>query len=545
MTYKTIRPLILVILDGWGIAPNSKGNAISHAKTPHMTKFKNSYPYAELRASGEAVGLPKEEDGNSEVGHLNIGAGRIVYQDLPRINMAIADGQFLQNPVLIHAIKHAKARKSVVHLMGLIGQGTVHSSLEHVYALLWLAKVHGMRPERVAIHIFTDGRDGPPTGGLGIVATIEKKIAEIGVGTIATVCGRYYAMDRDHHWMRTEKAYRLLTKGEGHQALTPYQAVEHAYQKGLTDEFIEPTVIVDSQKDPRAIVSAHDSVISFNYRGDRARQLAQAFVVDDFKTLKTRKFVETEYHDTVTGARVEVKTFARGAKIADLYFVTMSEYERGLSVSGIAFPPEDVKMPIARVLAEHGMRQLHVAETEKYPHVTYFFNGGREEAFRGEERMMFPSPPVSTYDKKPQMSTEQIVAYIIKSLNQRKYDFIVVNFACPDMVGHTGIFNAGVAAVEAADAAVGEVAQETLAHNGVCVITADHGNVEEMISLKTGDVDTKHSTSPVPFIVVGNPFLGRRHLPNGILADVAPTILAILDLPKATDMTGRNLLASP
>lgn len=536
-------PILLIILDGWGIGPNYRGNAVAQAQTPHMHKYQAGYPYAELVASGEAVGLPKGEDGNSEVGHLNLGAGRVVYQDLPRINMAVADGNFLRNEAFLSASKHAKQKRSQLHLLGLVSHGSVHSSVEHLYALLWVAKLQGLGPEQVKIHVFTDGRDGPPTAALGTLAEIDRKIKDIGLGTIATICGRYFAMDRDHHWDRTEKAYRLLTKGEGETALLPYEAIEHAYQKGLTDEFIEPTVIADEKKEPRGLIRPHDACIFFNYRSDRARQLAQAFVVPQFEMLKTRKFASSKYHDTPLAATVQVKTFNRGNRTADLYFVTMTEYERGLPVSAVAFPPDDVKMPLARVVAEKGLRQLHVAETEKYPHVTYFFNGGREEPFLREDRIMIPSPRVATYDKKPEMSSLEIAECVLGRLERNHYNFIVVNLACPDMVAHTGVLSAGIKAVEAADICVNKMVNATLAKGGTCVITADHGNVEEMISRETGDEDTKHSTAPVPFMVISEGLQGRRRLPNGILADVAPTILGLMGIHKPSDMTGRNLFA--
>lgn len=513
---KPLRPVVLIIMDGWGIAPPGRGNAVVLANTPTISSISAAFPHTRLQASGEWVGLPRGEDGNSEVGHLNLGAGRIVYQDLPRINLAIADGTFLRNEALLKAVSYARERSSRVHLLGLTGLGGVHSSLEHLYALLWLCKENGLRKDQILLHVFADGRDCPPTAGPMYISEIEHRLKEVGVGRIATVSGRYYAMDRDKRWERTQKAYAAIVEGTGEKADSALEALESSYRKDATDEFILPTVIVPKGGD-LGTVKDGDAVIFFNFRSDRSRQLTMAFVQPGFDG------------------------FVRNKVVKDLFFVTMTEYEKGLPVSATAFPSEDVAMPLGRILMENDLRQLHITETEKYPHVTYYFNGGREDPFRGEDRALISSPRVETYDLKPEMSAWGITDILLQRVKQRLYDFIIVNYANPDMVGHTGKIPASIKAVETVDQCVAKVIDAALAMGGVCLITADHGNVEELINLQTGEVDTEHSTNPVPFIVVAKEF-SARNLSFGILADVAPTILGLMNIDKPATMTGRNLL---
>lgn len=534
-----IKPVVLIILDGWGLAPPGPGNAVSLAKVPNFTSFWTSFPHTKLQASGEAVGLPHSEKGNSETGHLNLGAGRIVYQDLPRINMAIADGAFFKIPSFLEAAEHVKKNNSNLHLMGLIGQGGVHSNMEHLFALLRFAKEQNLRS--VFLHLFTDGRDSPPTSAINYLDQIEAKIKEIGVGRIATIMGRFYAMDRDNHWERTEIAYRALTEGNRKITQDPKKAIAESYNQDETDEFIKPIIISGT---PR--INRNDAVIFFNFRIDRPRQLTKAFVIDDFEKLVGQKiafdpYTEKYYKKTYVEERV-ASIFKRSPKLKNLFFVTMTEYEEGLPVK-IAFPPTIVSLPLGRILAEKGVRQLKVTETEKERFVTYYFNGQQEQPFPEEERIIIPSPNVSTYDLKPEMSAPEITRVLIKKLLVNSYDFILVNFANPDMVGHTGSLKSGIKACETVDTCLGKIVSTVKNLGGVVIICADHGNVEEMINLETGQVDTEHSKNPVPFIVVGKEFLGKAMiLPSGILADVAPTILSLFGFPIPSQMSGRRLL---
>lgn len=535
---------ILVILDGWGLAEPGPGNAISLAKTPTMEMLTSTFPHTRLSAAGEAVGLPRGEDGNTETGHLNIGAGQIVFQDLPRINMSIADGTFLTNPAFLNATRHVAAHKSTLHLVGLLGAGGVHSAIEHLFALMRLAKVH--QPLRVALHLITDGRDSPPTSALTYIAEVKRHILDIGVGTIASVIGRYWAMDRDQRWDRTAKAYFALTKGEGLTATSAEEAVSRSYESGKTDEFIEPTVIVDDQKKPLGIIAENDAVIFFNFRIDRPRQLTKAFVLQDFEKDAYKedfdpyaiKYFKRHIRERQEGAAL----FDRGERIRNLYCVTMTQYESNLPVD-VAFPPQFIQMPLGRVVSEHGLRQLRVAETEKERFVTYYFNGQREEPFPEEDRIILPSPAVPTYDLTPEMATPALADLVCEKIRSAMFQLIVVNVACPDMVAHTGNLQATVAACEAADAFLARVFPVALAHNGALVVTADHGNAEELVNLETHEIDTEHSDAMVPFIVATPSYRGRPiELTSGILADVAPTILDLLDIPKPSTMTGRSLL---
>jgi 2,3-bisphosphoglycerate-independent phosphoglycerate mutase len=541
--------VMLLVLDGWGMAPPGPGNAISQAKLTSFNRFWAAYPHTQLRASGDAVGLPRGEVGNTETGHLNIGAGRIVYQDLARINMAIADGAFEENKTLIQACQHAITNNSKLHLMGLLGAGGVHSSLEHLFALVHLAKTRGVKS--LFIHIFTDGRDSPPNASRTYISQLEGVLQKEGIGQIASVMGRYWAMDRDTRWDRTQKAYFALTRGEGNKVKDVIEAITASYDNSVTDEFIEPTIITDPKGRPKALVAEGDSVIFFNFRIDRPRQLTRAFVMEDFE--KAAKITDdfdpyaVKYAHKHEPQKVASPVFSRGPKIKDLFFVMMTEYSRDLASHGatVAFPPESVKMPLGKVISLHNLRQLRAGESEKERFVTYYFNGQSESSEVGEDRILVPSPKVATYDLAPEMSVYELTDSVYKRLiTNNAYSFALVNFANADMVGHTGNITATIKAVEAIDACIGKLARFVQAYGGLMLITADHGNAEEMINKQTGDIDTEHSSNPVPFIAVSKDFVGKAQmLPFGILADLAPTVLAYLGITPATAMTGRNLLA--
>ncbi len=511
------RPVVLLILDGWGVAPDGPGNAISQANLPVYRRLLANFPNTTLLASGEAVGLPYGEPGNSEVGHLNIGAGRVVYQDLPRINMAISDGAFLKNEVLISAMGKARSRGSKLHLMGLASPAGVHSSVEHLYTLLLMAKEQGL--PQVFLHLFTDGRDSSPTSARSFIPQLEVRLKQMGIGVIASLSGRYYGMDRDFHWDRTDLAYQAIAKGTGKfTAGTGSEAVSQAYARNETDEFIQPTIIIGSQKRPVATVDEDDVVISFNFRDDRIRQITRAFSEESFSEFPVRKYL-------------------------NLTYVCLTRYDEHFNLP-VAFPPMDVKLPLARVISEAKLRQLHMAETEKYPHVTYFLNGGREEAMALEERILVPSPKVATYDQEPQMSTPALSELLLQKLRQRSFDFIVANVAAPDMVGHTGQIPATIKAVEAADQLFEVVTKEVLSLYGAVIITADHGNAEAKLDVD-GTVQTSHTTNPVPFIAISRELMTsqQKKLSSGILADIAPTVLSLMGLSVPQTMSGRNLLA--
>lgn len=536
------KPVVLAILDGWGIAPPGPGNAITLAQTPHMTQLWNAYTHTQLIAHGESVGLPKKEPGNTEVGHLNIGAGRIVYQDLPRINMEVADGSFFQDPSLIAAVNHVTKNQSQLHIMGLIGGGGVHSDLTHLFALLRLATEN--RAPKVLLHLFTDGRDSPPTAAKTYLAQVNQVIIKEKMGEVASIMGRYYAMDRDFRWDRTAKAYFCLTAGQGKTAPTVDEAINQAYAADQTDEFIEPTLITKNGQ-PTGLVKDNDAVIFFNFRIDRPRQLTKAFVLPDFEASANKSGFDPyaiEYLKTHNvDAAAHSQPFVRGAILKNLFFVTMTEYERGLPVH-VAFPPQVVEMPLGRVIADAGLRQLRLAESEKERFVTYYLNGQREDPFPGEERLIVPSPKVPTYDLKPEMSAAEVNSQVMAEINSSLYDLIVINYANPDMVGHTGNLKATVTACQVTDGCMGQLAAVVQASGGVLLITADHGNAEEMINRSTGEVDTEHNANPVPLIIVGQQYQNARQIPQGILADIAPTILAIMGIRPASAMTGRNLL---
>lgn len=543
--------VLLVVLDGWGLAAPSPGNAISLANTINMNRFWASYPHTQLSASGESVGLPHGEVGNTETGHLNLGAGRIVYQDLQRINMSIADGAFFKNETLIAAINHAKENNSNLHYMGLVGGGGVHSNINHLYALIELALKHNFT--RLFLHLFTDGRDSPPTAAKTYVEQIREVISSAGIGQIASIMGRYWAMDRDLRWDRTSKAYFALTEGRGDLVKSPEEAIDLSYSEGKTDEFIEPSIITGSDGKPLSVIKDNDSVVFFNFRIDRPRQLSRAFVFDDFSSANLSpdfdpyliKYAKTHLPVTPSGIQ---PPFERGVKLKNLFFVTMTQYEKQIVEAGakVAFPPENVKIPIGRVISEAGLRQLRASESEKERFVTFYFNGQQEIPFDGEDRTIVPSPKVSTYDLKPEMSARELTETVLSRLRDvGDYKFILLNFANADMVGHTGNIGAAVKACNVVDECLEKLSSWILAYGGTMLITADHGNAEEMINAQTGQIETEHSANPVPFIAISKDLLGRSQvLTSGILADVAPTILKILGLEIPSSMTGRNLLAT-
>jgi 2,3-bisphosphoglycerate-independent phosphoglycerate mutase len=517
-----VRPVVLIVMDGYGINPRSDGNAIAAAERPVFDRLWGGGPHTTIRASGLAVGLPEGQMGNSEVGHLNLGAGKVVYQDFTKISKSIDEGTFYENPVLQACMQHVKERGTSLHIMGLIGSGGVHAYPTHLYATMEIAKRAGV--ERVFIHAITDGRDTRPTDGLAAIREVEDQIRRIGVGEIATVSGRYYAMDRDKRWDRTQLAYDAMVHAVGQIAGSAEEAVQHAYDAGITDEFILPTVIT-ANGSPIARIGDGNSSVLFNFRTDRPRQIVRAFTQPDFAE------------------------FERGPALKDLFFVTMTQYEKGLPVE-VAFHTEDVPTPIAKIFADRGWRQLHAAETEKYAHVTFFFNGGREAPFEGEERILVPSPrEVGTYDKKPEMSGPELAQQTADAIRTGAYDFVLVNFANADMVGHTGVMEAAIKAVETVDRCVGQVVEAATDMGGIVMITADHGNAEQMIDYNTGGPYTAHTVNfPVPFIIVPGSHdelkdVTLRH--DGVLADVAPTILDVLHLPRPDGMEGTSLIEHP
>ncbi len=510
------KPVTVVILDGWGLAPDVNGNAIRRARTPNMDRWEKSFPRTSLACSGEACGLTAGQMGNSNVGHLNLGAGRIVYQDLARICLAVADGSFMENPVLLEAARRAAGTGHTLHLMGLLSPGGVHSHQDHLFALLRLAAKAGVGD--VVVHAFLDGRDEPPQSAREFLEDLRRAVAEAGIGRVGTVSGRYYAMDRDRRWERTAKAYLALVAGRGKMAPSAEAAIDEAYERGETDEFVEPTVVAG----PAATIGDGDSVVYFNFRPDRARQLTRAFIFDSFDGFQR----------------------PGGRPPRDLFFATMTEYDATFH-SPVAFPPEPVRNTLGEVVSGAGLSQLRIAETEKYAHVTYFFSGGEETPFPGEDRALIASPKVATYDLKPQMSAPEVADEAVKRIESGKYDLIVLNFANADMVGHTGDFDAAVRAVEAVDRAAGRVVGAVTAAGGVAFVLSDHGNAEQMIDQETGQPHTAHTTFPVPFIAVGpETAVGlARDLRPGMLADVAPTVLEVMGLPKPPEMTGRSLLS--
>ena len=503
------KPVALIIMDGFGESNSTVGNAVKAANTPNLDRIEKTYPTTLIKASGLDVGLPDGQMGNSEVGHTNIGAGRIVYQDLTRITKSIQDGDFFTNEVLNGAMENAK--EHALHIMGLLSDGGVHSHIDHLKALIKMAKEKGV--ERVYVHAFTDGRDTDPQSGLSYAKEIEACMAETGVGQFATVNGRYYAMDRDKRWERVEKAYKAMVCGEGETSAS--EAIEESYKKGATDEFIVPTVIIKDNQ-PVGKISDGDSVIFFNFRPDRAREISRAIVDTEFTGFE----------------RADIKTF----------FVCLTEYDVTLPNVKIAFGPQSLSNTLGEYLSKLGKTQLRAAETEKYAHVTFFFNGGVEEPNKGEDRELIPSPKVATYDLQPEMSAPELLAKVMEKIEEDKYDFIVVNFANPDMVGHTGVMEAAVKAVETVDNCVGKLVDKIVEIGGSAIITADHGNAELMVDPETEKVITSHSVNPVPFIVAGKDFLGKELLTDGRLSDIAPTVLDIMGLEKPEEMTGHSLI---
>ncbi len=540
------KPIVLLVLDGWGLAPPGPGNAISLAQLHHIPRLWNSFPHSQITASGVKVGLPPGEDGNTETGHINIGAGRVVYQDLPRINMSIDDGSFYRNDALLGAMSYVAKHQSRLHIMGLLSDSGVHASRAHLYALIEMLKKNQCSCP-VYLHLFTDGRDSPPKAGLRFVKEVEAVLAQSQCRIkIATIMGRYYGMDRDKRWDRTERAYVALTENIEHRMPSAAAAIEESYAKGKTDEFVEPTVILDEHGQPLPRIGNHDGVIFYNYRIDRPRQLTRAFVLQDFETHTAAgsfdPYAVKYHHKHLIDEHDAAKPFTRRVRLPELFFVTMTEYERDLPCV-VAFPLQPVAVPLGKVFSQAGVRQLHMSETEKERFVTYYFNGMREDPFTGEDRVIVPSPRIATYDLQPEMSARELARQLINRLTSDVYSFIVCNFANADMVGHTGNIKAATQACEIVDECVGKIASLTMNMGGTCVITADHGNVEEMIG-PTGEMDTEHSTFPVPLIIADQLYQGYPvTLPGGKLADIAPTILAIAGLHIPSDMTGTNLLA--
>jgi 2,3-bisphosphoglycerate-independent phosphoglycerate mutase len=506
-------PLVLVVLDGWGLRAEREHNAIALASTPVYDSLLQRYPHAELIASGEAVGLPPGQMGNSEVGHMNMGAGRIVYQDLTRIDKAILDGELFENPVLIAAMDRCRDGRHALHLVGLVSDGGVHSHERHLHALIEMAAQR--KTPRVFVQVFTDGRDTSPTGGRRYVARLEEVMARTGTGRIASVSGRYYAMDRDKRWDRTRLAYEAIVGFSDQTGWSAAEIVERSYSAGITDEFVKPAVIVDAEKKPVGPVTDGDSVVFFNFRADRARQLTRALAFEPFDGFERR------VHPKV-------------------YFVTMTEYDQTFGLP-IVFPPERFSGNVAEVLQANGVANLRLAETEKYAHVTYFFNCGEERPYKGEDRLLIPSPKVATYDLKPEMSAPGIVEALVADVDGRRHQVIICNFANADMVGHTGSLTAAIAAVQTLDGCLGKIVKAVQAADGGLIVTADHGNAEQMWDSELNSPHTAHTSNPVPVILADERARGRK-LRDGSLRDVAPTMLRLLGLEPAAEMTGASLL---
>lgn len=507
------KTVVLMILDGFGLSDEKKGNAIAAAHTPVIDSLMKEYPFVKGYASGLAVGLPDGQMGNSEVGHLNMGAGRVVYQDLTRITKSIEDGDFFEKEELLRAIDNCKEHGSDLHLYGLMSDGGVHSDIRHLYALLKLCKQQEL--DRVYIHCFMDGRDTSPTSGIEYIRELTEKIKSIGVGQIASICGRYYAMDRDNRWDRVEKAYRSLVYGEGIFEEDPIAAMQHSYDKEITDEFIEPVVIVKEGK-PLSLIKENDSIIFFNFRPDRAREISRTFCCDEFDG------------------------FDRGNRIP-LCYVCFTDYDKTIPNKMVVFKEEEIKNTFGAYLAAHQLKQARIAETEKYAHVTFFFNGGVEQPNPLEDRFLIPSPKVATYDLQPEMSAFEVCDTLTEKIRSAEYDCIIINFANPDMVGHTGIMPAVIKAIETIDTCVGKAVEAVKEIDGVLFLCADHGNAEELINLETNEPWTAHTTNPVPFILINGPE-GVTLREGGKLCDIAPTLLELLGLEQPEEMTGKSLL---
>ena len=500
------KPTVLMILDGYGLNDRHDGNAVYEAKTPVMDGLMKDYPFVKGNASGLAVGLPDGQMGNSEVGHMNMGAGRIVYQELTRITKEIQDGDFFKNEALLTAMKNAKDNDSAIHFMGLLSDGGVHSHNTHLYGLLEMAKREGLK--KVYVHCFLDGRDTPPASGKEFVEQLEAKMKEIGVGEIGVISGRYYAMDRDNRWDRVQKAYDAIALGEGEHAATAHEAMEQSYANGVTDEFVVPVIVTEG-----ATVKDDDAIIFANFRPDRAREITRAFVDPEFTGFE----------------RVQPK----------IHYVCMTQYDATIPGVEIAFKPQSLKNTFGEYISDLGMTQLRIAETEKYAHVTFFFNGGVEKEYPGEDRALIPSPKVATYDLQPEMSEPAVTEECVKRILSGKYDVVILNFANCDMVGHTGVFEAAVKAIEATDDGVGKVVDAILKMGGQCLITADHGNVDQMLDADGVTPFTAHSTNPVPLVMIGHE---GKLADGGVLADLAPTMLDMMGIPQPAEMTGHSLL---
>lgn len=507
------KPVMLIILDGFGIGKEYAGNAVKLAKTPNLDRLFREYPNTTLEASGLAVGLPEGQMGNSEVGHLNIGAGRIIYQDLTKISKSIVDGDFFEKKEFLDAIENAKENNSKIHLIGLVSSGGVHSHNTHLYALLELMKKQNF--DNVYIHAILDGRDVSPTAGKEDIKELMEKMKEIGVGSIATVSGRYYAMDRDKRWERTKLAYDTFTLGKGNESNDPILTIEKSYSEDITDEFIIPTVIKENGR-PIGTVDDNDSIIFFNFRPDRARQITRAFVDENFEGFEREKKVNT-------------------------FYVTMTEYDKTIENVKVAYTDESPKNTLGEYISSKGLSQLRIAETEKYAHVTFFFNGGIEEPYANEDRVLIPSPKVATYDLQPEMSAVEVKNEVLNRLKMDKYDLIILNFANPDMVGHTGVVSATVKAIETVDSCLGEIVELLIEKGGKALITSDHGN-SEMLLNEDGSPVTSHTSNRVPLVLVGDK---NVELQEGILADLSPTILELMGLEKPEGMTGKSLIIRP
>ena len=522
------KPVVLIILDGWGIAPHSDGNGVTLAKTPNFDKYVDHYPAMTLLASGEAVGLSWGEMGNSEVGHLNLGVGKIFYQNLPRIDKSIEDETFFEMEALKKAIQHVQKHKSKLHLMGLVSEGKVHGMSQHCYALLELAKKNKVKD--VFVHAFLDGRDSPYNSGKQFISELKEAIKDVGAGEIASLHGRMFAMDRDNRWERVEKTYKVLTEGKSEEYYKdPIKAIEESYKNKVYDEEFIPAVIGKAD-DATATIGNNDAVIFFNFRADRARQLTHAFVNDQFDK------------------------FNRPAKLQNLLFVTMTEYEKDLPVQ-VVFDKEEIKVTLSKVISDKGHKQLHIAETEKYAHVTFFFSGGLEDPYEGEDRIVVPSPKVASYSEKPEMSAKKVTSELSSQILNGKHDFIVVNYANADMVAHTGEIKETIKSVETVDRHLGEIVDLVLSKGGQAVVVADHGNAEELVNLQTNEKDKEHSTNMVPCLIIGKEFEGKTIedvkmvgndlslvQPIGLLSDVAPTVLKLMGIDIPDEMSGRPLI---
>lgn len=514
--FKKPRPFVLISMDGVGVAPPGPGNAVTLANTPNLDKLWPKYPHTYLEAAGLHVGLPSGIDGNSEVGHMTMGAGLVIFQDLPRIDNAIKNDSFYSNPLLIEAFEHVKKNKSNMHFIGLIGDGKVHSSIDHLIALIDIATKVKADPDNLFIHAFTDGRDSNPNAGVETIEKIESYCFQKRMGRLGTIIGRAYSMDRNRNWERTKRAYEMLVDGVGTPVRNWKKAMEEYYKKEIMDEFMEPLQVIIHDEKP-VTIKENDAVIFFNFRPDRAVQLTMAFEDEDFKGFKRDL-------------------------IPNLFFVGMTDYEEGFPKRK-AFPPEEITEPVGKVLSDNGLKQLRIAESEKFPHVTYFFNGGKAIVYPGETQIEIPSPKdVPTYDLRPEMSQSWVTDVLIEKIESDAFDFIMVNFAGPDMVGHTGVIDATIKAMEICDECIGRIVEATLKKGGAVLISADHGNAEEMLNLQTGEADTKHSINRVPVIIIKDGLIGRE-LPVGGLADIGPTMLNLMGIEVPAAMTGRDLLS--